>query len=105
LVTLGVNAEVVPVVSETSESDDGIQEEKAKTTVCRTWTFASCYRGERQLEFNGRLELPRARVRAVQEEVPGMRSSYQEAEGVEEISVVRSESSICSGSSRIPHRS
>jgi hypothetical protein len=62
-VALGVNAEVVPAVSEMSESDDGVQEEMAKTTVCRTWTFASCYKGERQLEFNGGSRLPWARVR------------------------------------------
>jgi hypothetical protein len=50
-VALGVNAEVVLAVSETSGRDDGVQEEMAKTMVCRTWIFASCYRGERQLEF------------------------------------------------------
>jgi hypothetical protein len=104
-VALGVNAEVVLMVFEMSESDDGVQEEMAKTTVCRTWTFASCYIGERQLEFNGGSGFPRAWVRVVQEEVSGTRSSYQEVEGIEEISVARSESSICSGSSRIPHRS
>jgi hypothetical protein len=51
---LGFDAEVVPAVSETNGRDDGIQEEMAKTIVCRTWTFASCYTGERQLELAAR---------------------------------------------------
>jgi hypothetical protein len=41
-------------VFQTREGDDGIQEEKAKSMVCRTRMFASCNSEERQLELGTR---------------------------------------------------
>jgi hypothetical protein len=102
---LGFDAELVPAVSETSRRDDGVQEEMAKTMVCITWTFASCYREERQLEFRCRGDATMDAGGLTSAGRPWGWRSYQRVWGAEAIVVAKRTIWRCSGCAAIAHRS
>jgi hypothetical protein len=93
------------VVSETSGRDDGVQEEMPKTRVCRTWTFASCYRGERQLEFRCSDDATMDAGGLVSAGRPLGCRSYQRMRGAEAIVVAKRMIWRCSGCALIARRS
>jgi hypothetical protein len=75
-VALEINDEVVPVVFETSGSDDGIQEETAKMMVCSTRYCASCNSEEMRLELVDAAVLSWAQIKAMPGEVSRTQCSY-----------------------------
>jgi hypothetical protein len=93
------------VVVELREGDDGVQEEMARTMVCRGRCVASCRRKEMRSEVSILTVMSRVWRRMARAKRSWKRHSYQEVQEDEVGLVARSAGSRCSRALAIPHQS